>query len=62
MRIQRKCSNPRPDQKPFPYAVQTGTGVLRGGTSVTNVANACNTSPTYVAPPEWYIKSPTGMN
>jgi hypothetical protein len=54
LRIQRKCQNPVGFQKPFPYAVQTGTGILRGGINVNNVANACNTSNTYVAPPDWY--------
>lgn len=54
LRIQRKCQNPVGFQKPFPYAVQTGTGVLRGGTSVSNVANACNTSNTTSVPPDWY--------
>ena len=54
LRIQRKCQNPVGFQKPFPYAVQTGTGVLRGGIHVDNVASACNTSnPTFV-PPDWY--------
>ncbi len=52
--IQRRCQNPVGFQKPFPYAVQTGTGVLRGGTSVNNVANACNTSNTVTVPPDWY--------
>ena len=54
LRIQRRCQNPVGLQKPFPYRVQTGTGVLRGGTSVNNVANACNTSNTTDVPPEWY--------
>ena len=57
LRIQRRCINQRPDQKPFPYAVQTGTGILTGGTSVTAVGSACNTSNTYTAPPEWYLLS-----
>jgi hypothetical protein len=56
LRIQRKCANPRPDQKPFPYAVQTGTGILRGGISITSVGSACNTSRTYITPPAWYTK------
>lgn len=60
--VQRKCNNPIGPQKPFPYAVQTGTGILTGGINVSNVGNACNTSDTYLAPPEWYIKSPSGMN
>lgn len=54
LRVQRRCQNPVGFQKPFPYAVQTGTGVLRGGTNVTNVANACNTSNTTTVPPDWY--------
>jgi len=53
--IQRRCTNPLPRQKPFPYAVQTGTGILTGGTSVRNVGNACNTSNVYLAPPAWYM-------
>lgn len=53
-RIQRRCQNPVGFQKPYPYRVQTGTGVLRGGTNVSNVANACNTSNTNVVPPDWY--------
>lgn len=54
LRIQRRCQDPVGFQKPFPYAVQTGTGVLRGGINVNNVANACNTSNTVVVPPDWY--------
>jgi len=54
LRIQRRCTNPVGFQKPFPYAVQTGTGVLRGGINVSNVANACNTSNTEIVPPDWY--------
>jgi len=57
LKIQRKCQNPTGAQKPFPYRVQNGTGVLRGGTSVSNVASACNTQPIFVEPPEWYISS-----
>lgn len=56
LRIQRRCQNPLPFQKPFPYAVQTGTGVLRGGINVNNVASACNTSNTVVEPPNWYTE------
>ena len=57
LRIQRRCANPLPYQKPFPYKVQTGTGVLRGGISVNHVANACGTQPTYNVPPQWYLES-----
>lgn len=55
LRIQRQCVNPVGAQKPFPYAVQTGTGILRGGINVTSVASACNTSNTTVTPPDWYL-------
>lgn len=54
LRIQRRCQNPVGFQKPFPYQVQTGTGVLRGGINVNNVASACNTSNTTTVPPDWY--------
>ncbi len=60
LRIQRKCANPSPAQKPFPYRVQTGTGILTGGTSVVSVGNACNTSNTTVVPPNWYLAAKTG--
>ena len=58
LRVQQQCQNPTGKQKPFPYAVQTGTGVLRGGISVNNVASSCNTSNTVVTPPEWYTAAP----
>ena len=54
LRIQRKCQNPVGFQKPFPYAVQTGTGILTGGINVNNVGSACNTSNTVLTPPDWY--------
>jgi len=60
--IQRKCSNPTGAQKPFPFAVQTGTGIQTGGTRVANVGSACNTSNIYLTPPDWYVNSPSGMN
>jgi hypothetical protein len=52
--IQQKCQNQVGLQKPYPYAVQTGTGVLRGGTDVYQVASSCNTSNTNTTPPDWY--------
>lgn len=58
--IQRQCQNPQGAQKPFPFAVQTGSGIKTGGTSVRSVGNACNTSNIYLTPPEWYIKSNIG--
>jgi hypothetical protein len=57
LRVQRKCQNPVPLQKPFPYQVQTGTGILRGGINVSNVGSACNTSNTYLTPPDWYTEA-----
>jgi len=59
--IQRGCQNPKGTQKPFPYAVQTGTGIKTGGISMTSVGNACNTSNIYLSPPDWYVKSYTGI-
>lgn len=58
--IQRQCQNPQGPQKPFPFAVQTGTGIRAGGTSITSVGNACNTSNIYLTPPEWYTRSNIG--
>jgi len=60
LRIQRKCVNPSPAQKPFPYAVQNGTGILTGGISVSSVGNACNTLNTTVVPPNWYFAEKPG--
>lgn len=62
LRIQRKCANPLSYQKPFPYGVQTGTGILTGGINVASVGSACNTSNTYLVPPPWYVESPSGIN
>ena len=59
--ITRGCNNPQGAQKPFPFAVQTGTGVQTGGTSITSVANACNTSNIYLAPPAWYTAPTAGQ-
>jgi hypothetical protein len=55
--IARGCNNPIGAQKPFPYAVQTGSSQAAAGTSITSFASGCNTSPVYLSPPEWYIKS-----
>ena len=63
LRIQRKCANPTGKQKPFPYAVQTGTGILTGGTSVRSVGNACGTSNNNTTiPPAWYTNSSPSNN
>ena len=52
--LTRGCNNPVGPQKPFPFAVQTGTGIKTGGTSITSVGNACGTSNIYLTPPAWY--------
>ena len=57
--LARGCNNPQGKQKPFPYKVQTGTGIKRGGINVNNVGNACNTSNIYLTPPPWYTASNT---
>jgi hypothetical protein len=54
LRIQRRCVNPLGPQKPFPFAVQTGTGILTGGIRVNNVGSSCGTGPTFLTPPAWY--------
>ena len=43
LHIQRKCVAPNEAQKPYPYAVSTGTGILQGGISV-NPGNSCGTT------------------
>ena len=56
--IQRPCANPTGAQKPFPYAVQTGTGIMPSGTSITNVGNSCGTSSDIaLSPPDWYTQT-----
>ena len=52
--LTRGCNNPLGPQKPFPYAVQTGTGIQAGGTSITSVGSSCGTSNVYLTPPAWY--------
>ena len=52
--ITRGCNNPIGAQKPFPFSVQTGTGIKTGGTSITSVGNSCGTSNIYLTPPSWY--------
>jgi hypothetical protein len=60
LQIQRKCAYPTGAQKPFPFAVQTGSGILTGGTRVTNVGSSCGTSQNiYLTPPAWYTRSST---
>lgn len=55
--LTRGCNNPIGAQKPFPYAVQTGSSQAAAGSSITSFASGCNTQNVYVVPPEWYIKS-----
>jgi hypothetical protein len=59
LRIQRRCVNPLGPQKPFPFAVKTGTGILTGGINVNNVGSACNLDRVYLTPPEWYVTDKT---
>jgi len=60
--ITRGCNNPVGPQKPFPYRVQTGTGIKTGGIAMTSVGSSCGTSNTYTEPPEWYTKIQPGQN
>jgi hypothetical protein len=57
LHLSRACVNPIGAQKPFPYAVSTGTGLVAAGTSITSFASGCNTGPVYLTPPSWYIES-----
>ena len=60
--LTRGCNNPIGPQKPFPYAVQGGTGIKRGGTNVNSVGSSCGTSNIYLTPPEWYTAITPGQN
>lgn len=55
--IQRKCVNPSTAQKPFPYAVQTGTSMTASGTSIRRFGSSCGTGQTYLTPPSWYTSN-----
>jgi hypothetical protein len=58
LQIQRRCQNPQGAQKPFPFAVTTGSGIQSGGVGNVNVGSSCVTnSDVYVAPPDWYVNS-----
>jgi hypothetical protein len=62
LQIQRKCQNPAPHQKPFPYAKSAGTGIQGGGTGNVNVGNSCGTTtPFYLTPPKWYLRSKSAI-
>lgn len=56
--LTRGCNNPVGPQKPFPYAVQTGTGIQAAGTSITSVGSSCGTANVVLTPPDWYTKPP----
>jgi len=58
LNLTRGCNNPIGPQKPFPYAVQTGTGIKTSGTSITSVGSSCGTSNYYLTPPKWYTTIP----
>ena len=60
--IQRCVVNPTGKQKPFPYAVTTGSSQTARGTSITSFGNACNTSNIYLTPPAWYTDSSNGKS
>lgn len=60
--ITRGCKNPVGPQKPFPFAVQTGTSQSARGGSVTSFASGCGTSNVYLEPPKWYTSSISETN
>jgi hypothetical protein len=59
--LTRGCNNPIGPQKPFPFAVQTGSSQAASGTSITSFASGCGTSNIYLTPPEWYTKITPGQ-
>ena len=59
--LTRGCNNPVGPQKPFPYAVQTGSSMSASGTSITNFATGCNTTPIFLTPPDWYTAVQPGQ-
>lgn len=52
--LTKGCNNPIGRQKPFPFAVQTGSSQAAAGTSITSFASGCGTSDIYLTPPDWY--------
>jgi len=52
--LTRGCNNPVGPQKPFPFAVQTGSSQSAAGTSITSFGSGCGTSDVYLTPPDWY--------
>jgi hypothetical protein len=59
--LTRGCNNPVGPQKPFPFAVQTGSSQSASGTSITSFATGCNNTPVYVTPPSWYTAVQPGQ-
>jgi len=59
--IARGCTNPVGYQKPFPFAVQTGTSQSAAGTSINSFASGCGTSDVYLTPPDWYTEVQPGQ-
>jgi hypothetical protein len=62
LNLTRGCNNPVGPQKPFPFAVQTGTSHSAAGTSITNFGSGCGTSNVYLTPPAWYTKVQPGQD
>ncbi len=60
--LTRGCNNPQGKQKPFPFAVQTGSSQAAAGTSITSFASGCGTQNVYLTPPEWYTKDTSKQN
>ncbi len=60
--LTRGCNNPQGKQKPFPFAVQTGSSQAAAGTSITSFASGCGTQNVYLSPPEWYTKDTSKQN
>lgn len=57
LRIQRPCANPVGPQKPFPFAVNSGSNLGTGGIGGISGGNSgvCTlTRPEYLTPPAWY--------
>ena len=61
--LTRGCNNPIGPQKPFPFAVQTGTSQSAAGTRITSFASSSGTKNTFKTPPEWYTqgRQPNGL-
>ena len=51
LQVQRKCANPVGALKPFPFAVNGGSGNASGNYAPPPVAQVY-----YDSPPEWYLK------